>query len=456
MTYVPPERDSDQEGGGEQLDRTQKLTPPSPVLPSVGNGVDPGGQPSPFQPATAVPFASDRGEVEPPMAPSEPKPVRDRIVFQLVWEAILVLLTANALFLVYQQRDEIFGGASPMDAASAELRSLAPLLLIVTAFGLSLRLGAVNLSVPAVAYLVLSVPQLFVTDNPWVGLGITAGAAAAVALLFALLVLLLRLPAWMAGLACLFAVGASIQILGRLASDLGFDSVSGWSAPAGTWLFAGAAAISVAGGLLGMLPGVRERFSLVKGAVEGTERRDAASVFTLIGLTFLSLLLAAAAGFLPAAFGTAEPASQNVLLGMFTFSSGSLAVLGPFVLIAVLLGGTSLWGRRGGVAGSVLATVMLWAAILVWNNLNPPASDSELFSRWTGALFAGLLLVGLVVSFGLDRMGRPKDREPGEESTTEMPGEPVPFTPGQPGSGAPFEPDSGADRNGTHPIGPRG
>lgn len=446
MTYIPPERGDD----GEQLDQTQKLTA-SPTLPSVGNGVDEGGQPNLFDPAPAVPFAADRGEVL-PAAPVEAKPPRDRIVFQLVWEAILLLLAANALFLVYQQRNEIFGGAAPMDAANAELRSLAPLLLLVTALGLSLRLGAVNLSIPAVAFLVLAVPSLFVGDDPWIGLGMTAAAAAAVTVLFVLLVLVLRLPAWMAGLACLFTVAASVEVLRRLASDLGLDTVSGWSAPDGLVVFGGAAAVSVAGGLLGLLPGVRDRFTRVKGAVEGTERRDAASVFALIGGTFVSVLLAGVAGFLPVAFGSAETNSQSVLVGMFSFSTASMVVLSPFVLIAVLLGGTSLWGRRGGVAGSVLATVALWAVMQVWGNLVPPASEPDLFSRWTGALYAGMLLAGLVVSFGLDRLGRPKERPAEPEATTEMPGEPVPFTPE---TGGLFEPDGGADQNGTRPLAPR-
>ncbi|GAB3993722.1 hypothetical protein GCM10029992_06140 [Glycomyces albus] len=445
MTYIPPERDD----GGDQLDQTQKLTPG--VLPSVGNGVDEGGQPSPFEPA--VPFAADRGGAEPLPPPVEPKPPRDRIVFQLVWEAILVLLTANALFLVYQQRDEIFGGASPMDAASSELRSLAPLLLLVTALGLSLRLGAVNLSIPAVAYLVLAVPSLFVGDDPWIGLGMTAAAAAAVTVLFVLLVLVLRLPAWMAGLACLFAVAASIPVLQRLAAELGLDSVSGWSAPTACGCSA-ARPSSRSPGTARTAPGVRDRFSRVKGAVEGTERRDAASVFALIGGTFLSVLLAGAAGFLPAAFGTGEATSQSVLVGMFTFSTASMVVLSPFVLIAVLLGGTSLWGRRGGVAGAVLATVTLWAVMQVWGNLVPPASDPDLFSRWTGALFAAMLLAGLVVSFGLDRLGRPKERPTEPESTAEMPGEPIPFTPG-PEPGGLFAPDGGSDQNGTQHLAPR-
>ena len=422
MTYIPPERDED-----GPLDRTQ-------ALPDLGDGDGPTG---PFDPAPTVPFPADRGGAEPPSPEAEP-PRRDRIVFHLVWEALLMLLTANAVFLVYQRREGIFGDVSLTEAANAELRALAPLLLLAAALGMSLRLGAVNLALPAVACLVLAVPKLFVGDRPQVGLGLVAAAAAAVTILFCLLVLLLRLPAWIAGLACLFAVWAAVPFADRLASGLGSDAVSPWSLPEGPWLFAGAAAVSVAGGLLGLLPGVRNRFSLVKGAVEGSKRRGAASVLTLVGGTFVSVLLAGAAGFVPNAFEAAEPASQGVLFETRAYSSGPEFLLSLFVLIAVLLGGTSLWGRRGGVAGTALALVLLWALALVWTDFHPPASDREPFSEWTGAVLAGMLLAGLLVSFGLDRLGRPKRRPPSEEPAASLPGEPAPFTP-EPGGL--FDPD---------------
>jgi len=165
----------------------------------------------------------------------------------------------------------------------------------------------------------------------------------------------------------------------------------------------------------------------VKAAVEGTGARTGASVFSLIGATFLSLLLAGAAGFVPAVFASAGASSEWAVGGLFAFSTIATLSVSPFVFIVVLLAGTSPWGRRGGVFGTSLAAVALWALLQVWTSLSGPASDPQFFANWTGALYAGLLLLGLFVAFGLDRLGRPK--EPVEPETAARTGEMVPFEP---------------------------
>ncbi|SDL06367.1 Ribose/xylose/arabinose/galactoside ABC-type transport system, permease component [Glycomyces sambucus] len=394
MTYVPPDRDD------QALDQTQRLDIASPGLPAIGNGVDNmSAQPvDPFagRPAVTVGYA----EAAPP--------ARDRVVFQFVWEAILLLLTLNALFLVYQRREEILGGAVTFDAVEGQLAALTPLLLLATGFALTLRLGAVNLAVPAMPGLVIALPELFVGDNPLVGLAYTAGAAAVLAVLFTILTVVLRIPAWLAGVASLVVIAGSFAALGKLSGAVGADGAGTWTDPGALWLFLGAAALSIAGGLLGLVPAVRDRFSRVKGAADGTGDREGGSVAVLLGGTFLALLLGALAGFLPAVF-----ALETGVAGMFQASPDAL-VLGPQVLIVVFLAGTSPWGRRGGVFGTVLAAVAVWSLSLVW------ASLDERFMEWTGAVYAGLLLLGLFVSFGLDRLGRPKEYADVESDTAEM------------------------------------
>jgi hypothetical protein len=410
MTYVPPERDE------QPLDQTQSLAitaAPGTGLPALGNGVDnQSAQPvDPFagQPAVTVGYAETAA------------PVRDRVGFQFVWEAILLLLTLNALFLVYQRQDEIFGGDATLDSLGPYFASLTSLLLIVTGFGMTLRLGAVNLAVPAMPMLALGLPTLFVGSNPLVGLGYTAGAALVLAILFLVLTVVLRIPAWLAGVASLVVIAGSIPALTELAERVGSGEPGTWTNPGNVWLFAGAAALSAAGGLLGLLPGVRDRFSKVKGAADGTGDREAGSVFALFGGTFLALLLGGVAGFLPAVFGGGGTSSEWVITGMFSVSTLSGLVLTPFVFLVVFLAGTSPWGRRGPVLGTVLATIAVWALLLVWNSLQGPASDPELFRNWTGALYAGLLLLGLFIAFGLDRLGRPKEPVDADtEQTTEL------------------------------------
>ncbi|WP_026925387.1 hypothetical protein [Glycomyces arizonensis] len=425
MTYVPPERD------GEELDHTQPL--PGQALPSVGNG-DLGGRAAPFQPETSatVPFAADRGEGEPvPLEYAEPRPPRDRVVFQLVWEAVLVLLTANALFMVYQRRDEVFGDAPISDAMDRHMALLAPVLLVAVALGLSLRFGAVNLAVPSLAALVSSAPGLFVGADPWIGLGFTAAAAAAATVAYALLVLVLRVPGWLAG----FAVSAGALAVAPVVQDgiFGYaaSEAAAWDSPGGTWLLGGAAVIAVAGGLIGLVPAVRERMTAVKDAVEGPGGRDAASVAALVGATFVSSFLAAAAGFLLVVFrDTAQGEGMNAFAAL---PFGFFLNLDLFALIVVFLAGTSPRGRRGGVFGTLIAAVLVWAVYLLWGSYQGEAVGDDL-QQWSGLLGFGLLVFGLAMAAALDRLGRPKDR-PDEAPVQEV----QPFDPPQ--DAALFEPE---------------
>ncbi|MEU5875402.1 hypothetical protein AB0A73_28045 [Glycomyces sp. NPDC047369] len=418
MTYVPSDRDDD-----VILDQTQRLdvqAAPGTGYPAVGNGID-------AQSAQPVdPFAG-RPAVTVGYAETAPAP-RDRTVFQFVWEAILLLLTLNALFLVYQRQDEIFGGDATMDAVGLQLAALTPLLLTAVGFGLTLRLGAVNLAVPAMPMLVLAVPSLFVGENPLVGLAYTAGAAAVVAIVFTVLTVVFRIPAWLAGLASLVLLAGSFAALLELADLVGATGEPGtWSNPGNLWLFLGAAALSVAGGLLGLVPSVRDRFSKVRGATDGTGDREAASVFALLGGTFLALLLAALGAFAAVVFSGGDESGFAGVPGMFVLGGDASLTLAPLVLIVVFLAGTSPWGRRGPVFGTVLAAVAVWSLDLVWNSL---AGDR--FEQWTGALYAGLLLLGLFVAFGLDRLGRPKDPVADDDTaaTTELPAGHDPADPG--------------------------
>lgn len=403
MTYIPPERD------GEDLDRTRSLTavPQGQALPSVGNG-DLGGQAAPFQPDATVPFpASEGGE------PAE-RPPRDRVVFQVLWEVVLLLLAANALFMVYQRRDEIFGETPLADALDAHMTHLAPVLLIALAFGLSLRLGAVNLAVPTLAVLVASAPDLFIGADPWIGLGFTAAAAAVAAAVFALLVLLLRVPPWLAGMAVSAGALAVVPLIDGEILGYELSEAASWDSPGGVWLLGGAAVLAVTGGLIGLAPGVRERMTAVKEAVDGAGERDAATVLAFIGGVFASSLLAAGAGFLLTVFRDVEEQGE----GMFAFTAlpfGFFVGVELFALIVVFLAGTSPRGRRGGVFGTVIAAVLVWTVYVLWGSYAAETGETDGLQRWSGLLGFGLLVFALVMAAVLDRLGRPKAPRPDEE-----------------------------------------
>jgi len=412
MTYIPPERD------GEDPDRTRSLTtvPQDQTLPSDG---DLGGRAAPYQPDAppTVPFPAG-AEAEGHAG----RPPRDRVVFQLVWEVVLLLLAANALFMVYQRREEILGDVPLADALDEHMTFLAPVLLIALALGLSLRLGAVNLVVPTLAALAASAPELFIGSDPWIGLGFTAAAAAVATVLFVLLVLLLRVPPWLAGMAVAAGMVALVPLIDGEVFGYELSEAASWDSPGGVWLLGGAAALAVAGGLIGLAPGLRDRMTAVREAVDGSGERDAATVGTFIGGVFASSLLAACAGFLLTVFRDVEEQGE----GMFAFAVlpfGFFVGVELFALIVVFLAGTSPRGRRGGVFGTVLAAVLVWTVYVLWGSF---ASGEEAgLQRWSGLLAFGLLAFGLVMAAVLDRLGRPKASRPDED--LEPAQEPPPF-----------------------------
>lgn len=426
MTYIPPERGEPEMDATRQLDVTP--SPTSPGRPELGNGFD-------DQSAQAVdpfggPSAPAVGYAEQPEAP------KDRMVFQFIWEAILLLLTLNALVLIYRREDELFGDdfAGLSEAVESHALHLVPILLAALAIGMSLRLGAVNLAVPALAIAIpLASP---VETNLWLYLGYVAGAAAVAGLLFTLLVVAFRVPPWFAGLAIGVVVFASIPLLDRLREWRGIDSMTLWSQPNGLYLLGGAAVLALAGGLIGLAPGVRDGFRAVKRLADGEGERSASAVFLLMGGTILSMLLAAGAGFVTYVYGLGPIEGDHSLnfgpYGIYpTWVEMQLLAFG-----VALLAGTSLWGRRGGVFGTVFATVAVWAGLVLWGREVVNAGEDSWQADYSQAIFAGVLLLGLFVSFGLDRLGRPKDPDEFGDTayTQELP---------------PFEPSNGDEPVGT-------
>jgi hypothetical protein len=53
----------------------------------------------------------------------------------------------------------------------------------------------------------------------------------------------------------------------------------------------------------------------------------------------------------------------------------------------------------------------LWAGLLLWGQQVANAGENSWQSDYMQAILAGVLLIGVFVSFGLDRLGRPRDPE---------------------------------------------
>ena len=85
------DRDGD-EADRERSDQTFQMgVTPAEQMPSVGNGVDTPAQPGAFDVAPTVPFGPDSAAgaaLAQDAEADKPRPGRDRVLFQLIWEGL--------------------------------------------------------------------------------------------------------------------------------------------------------------------------------------------------------------------------------------------------------------------------------------------------------------------------------------------------------------------------------
>ncbi|MBG6139224.1 hypothetical protein [Longispora fulva] len=305
-------------------------------------------------------------------------PGKDRLFVHLVWEVLLACAVAGLAVTLY--------GLAPASFGAHNLRSLAlvaaVLLLMSVGLSATVRAGVVNLAVGPIA---LVAGALFArhSDAGYVEAGVLAfGAALLAGLVLALFVCVVRVPGWAA------SAGISALIL-ALVARLHTVEIKFLDQPdkfGVVWL-SGAVALSVIGGLLCMAPGIRRGFSRYR--IDGDPAgRPGAGPALLASLTLIgSCLLAALSGILLSLHAGASVASDG---SQYTF-----AALG-----AVLLGGVSAFGRRGGVLGTVLGSlvVVLGAQVLAVQRI----AFSDLL------VSAGAVLGGLFVTRLVERFGRPR------------------------------------------------
>jgi len=139
------------------------------------------------------------------------------------------------------------------------------------------------------------------------------------------------------------------------------------------------AVVSIGGGVLWLVPGIRNTFSATRDAGEpGQWAGLRAGLGAVVGLTGSSLL-AGAGGVAMATFMLAgDPESGGVNL---TF----------IALAAVLFGGVSVFGRRAGVFGTVLGVVIVSTIFFLMNY-------HAVSPYWADVPSGGLAVLGLAVS----------------------------------------------------------
>ncbi|MET7419825.1 hypothetical protein [Dactylosporangium sp. NPDC005555] len=310
---------------------------------------------------------------------TEVRPMRE-LAPHLVWEAVLLLAAGAVVAGLYNAnsavftRGQVWAGVAILGFAACGL-------------ALSLRTATPNLAIGSIGVLSGWVFADRVNDGASVTVGsvVAVLAAAGVGLLLALLTGLTSLPAWAVTLASAFVISAALlkATEGQLVPvPRAARAVEGF----GLWAVA-FAVVSIAGAVLFALPAVRRLLSAnrpVDGDADPSRWRPAKFVGALVGIVGSSVL-AGVAGVLTARYTSAAAYAE----------SGQL----PYAIAAVLLGGVSVFGRRAGVFGVVLAVVIV-DGVRRWLAL-------ENVDAATTMLTVGVIgLVGLLAVWLLELVGR--------------------------------------------------
>jgi ribose/xylose/arabinose/galactoside ABC-type transport system permease subunit len=317
-----------------------------------------------------------------------------------LWELVLALGIAGAGFALARSERGALGGDNLRGLLLVV--SLVGLLGIASALGL--RAGAPNLAVGAAAIF----SGLWIAEHTrgdaWLGPAATAVAiCAAVGLVQGLVVVGLHVPSWAASLAVLLAAGAWV-IAHVPAVHRGPGFTYDPMPDAYLW-FAVIASVSVILSLIGLHPAVRRGFARFRPVADPARRRGKAAAVVTVVATVVSMLTAGLAGVLLAYFDSEITADEGL----------ALTALG---LGTALLGGTSAFGRRGGIFGTIFAACLM-TLVLPWlDGVGPDSSETTWLFSIVGAAAIG---VGLLVTRLVERFGRPVLLLPSDDDESWMP-----------------------------------
>ncbi|MEV0391862.1 hypothetical protein [Polymorphospora rubra] len=322
----------------------------------------------------------------PPVAPA----TRRRppyAVLAVGWEAVLLLVTVVTVGVIAVQVPLFRGGNI--------WYGIAALGLLASAFALSLRTATPNLAVIGQATLAGVVYAKLVADGGWAA--IPAGLVAVLVLLVSgaflgLVTGLTTAPGWAVSLGGLILTQTiALAMVDGRSLPLPVDGPPG----RGTTLLWAVLfiVVSIGGGLLWLLPKVRAL--LATNRISGDPVpgwRLTRLLGAVVGFTGSSVLAALA--------GIVTANQLRVVNGGVDLSQLAL------VVGAVLLGGVSVFGRRGGVSGTVLAVVLLTAINFYLTLEGAP--------RWIayGVVPALAILGGIGISRGLEALAAPEPDEP--------------------------------------------
>ncbi|XVU25156.1 ABC transporter permease [Actinoplanes sp. CA-054009] len=302
---------------------------------------------------------------------------RDRLGIHLGWEVVLLVAAVAIGYMLWRADSD----ALQRPGLDNLLVTGAAIGLLTLGAGLTLRAGVPNLALGPIA-LAAALQYAEQGDQGLVKAAVPALIiAAAGAVLIGLLILVLHVPGWAATLAA--ALGVIVYDQLRIAPVV----VQGDYDPTDQafFLFGGFALLAVLGGALGTVGPVRRWLGRLRPAGDPAARRGAAVAVPVIGTLVVSSVFAVAAGVLFAA-----QSSTPIVPGTGLEWTG-------IALGLAMLAGTSAYGRRGGIFGTLFAVSAL---TLFLDYQTRERFDIALFAIAAAVFGGGLIVTRLVETYG--------------------------------------------------------
>ncbi len=315
--------------------------------------------------------------------PADGEPGRDRMMVHGLWELVLAIALAVMGYLLYREDSSAFDGSGLRQLALAT----ALVGLAASAMALSLRAGAPNLAVGGVVVLASVYFGQQAIGGTQTAILLTLALSVGVGLVLGAVVAGLHVPGWAAGLA------AGLALVGWAATQSSPPAFRGYDPiPHAYYWFAGFCVLSLIASLIGLLPPVRRAVGRFRPVADPARRRGKVAALIVVGALVGSCLLAGGAGLL-AVF------TRSTLAAGTDGAQVSALNVTALALGAALLGGTSAFGRRGGIFGTIFAS-----ALLVVGAQYVTATGRD----WSEAAFGALAIaLGLGVTRLVERFGRP-------------------------------------------------
>jgi hypothetical protein len=302
---------------------------------------------------------------------------RDRLGIHLGWEVVLLLAAAAIGFLLWRLDPD----SLKRPALDALLVSGTVIGLLTLAAGVSMRAAVPNLAVGAIAL----AAAIHFAENGDQGLVKGAWPALAVAAVggfaLGLVIIALHLPGWAASFAAMLGVIVWIQLHTHPVVPQDTYDPSNHA----FFLFGGFALLAIIGGAIGTVQPIRRVVGRMRPHGDPARRRGTVAALPVIGSLVLSSVFAATAGILMAAQSKA-PIVPNTGLEWTGIAFGT-----------ALLAGTSSFGRRGGIFGTLLATagMAMFLDYVTRKDLN-----ISLYAIGACAIGGGLIVTRLVETYG--------------------------------------------------------